>query len=630
MKLTSLLPNIGAPISTVLINENEIDEASVGELLHAGVLLIKQAAQRISDPATYNEVPTFTTAGGADWNGLESVVISPDTAGERTHDAPTPPENYYDTLQALGLLFKQAERSTESALTHFTSFVEASMRSQSKYFGTPSGEKPFGDTKQYLRQTMQWSASKAGKYIDRASALTHTPGSDPELHASQPKFPSIAEAFVEGRIPGENVDRIIALDNDLTKYATEVGESRDFKDAVLVAFEPTLVEAGEAASPEELGKAKKHWMDRVAYEMNADGPSPSEALRKQPDNAIKTKDFPTGGGRIWMDATPAVYATFKNFGLHMLNFDGTPPDIPQDLADFLRDYKENDDNGGTAASDNHPGNFNEIPLPTDRDQVLGEDVGGRPYTDEELSSIEQLTAGQKLGAMLIGMFNTLLRMDPKDIGIKKSHGASAQLIIVQDIQTAHLTLGAPPMPSDAQRPPGPAGILAPVIKRPNPDTPEHPPDDVDFSGPVNPVAWTTFQSTAVNIGPMHPQDADILCCDSELVGQIWNGPDTVLNQKRTQRLFTTAQRRAILARDRGCQAPGCSVPAVYCDIHHIKDWLAGGLTSERNATTLCPSHHAAVHIGKWRIRRVEGLTYFQPAPWLDPYQPLLRNLYWNT
>src|SRR5699024_2991541 len=111
-------------------------------------------------------------------------------------------------------------------------------------------------------------------------------------------------------------------------------------------------------------------------------------------------------------------------------------DIPQDLADFLRDYKENDDNGGTAASDNHPGNFNEIPLPTDRDQVLGEDVGGRPYTDEELSSIEQLTAGQKLGAMLIGMFNTLLRMDPKDIGIKKSHGASAQLINVQAIQTA--------------------------------------------------------------------------------------------------------------------------------------------------------------------------------------------------
>src|SRR5699024_12592965 len=99
----------------------------------------------------------------------------------------------------------------------------------------------------------------------------------------------------------------------------------------------------------------------------------------------------------------------------------------------------------------------------------------------------------------------------------------------------------------------------PVIKRPNPDTPEHPPDDVDFSGPVKRVAWTTFQSTAVNIGPMHPQYADSLCCDSELVGQIWNGPDTLLNQKRSQRLFTTAPRRTLPARARDCQAHGCSV-----------------------------------------------------------------------
>lgn len=331
-----------------------------------------------------------------------------------------------------------------------------------------------------------------------------------------------------------------------------------------------------------------------------------------------------------MDATPAVYATFKNFGLHMLNFDGASPYIPEDLADFLRADKASENNDGTETSNGDPGNLDDIPLQKDPDQVSGEDAEGRPYTNEELSSIEQLTAGQKLGAMLIGMFNTLLRMDPKDVGIKKSHGASAQLVIVQDMQTAHLTLGAPPLPPDAQRPPGPAGILAPVIKRPNPDTSDQPPGKDEVCGPVHAVAWTPFQSTAVNIGPMHPQDADILCCDSELVGQIWNGPDTVLNQKRTQRLFTTAQRRAILARDRGCQAPGCSVPAVYCDIHHIKEWLAGGNTSENNATTLCPSHHAAIHIGKWKIRRVEGLTFFQPAPWLDPYQPLLRNLYWNT
>ena len=121
-----------------------------------------------------------------------------------------------------------------------------------------------------------------------------------------------------------------------------------------------------------------------------------------------------------------------------------------------------------------------------------------------------------------------------------------------------------------------------------------------------------------------------LACDSELVGQIWDGPDTVLQQKRAFRLYTAVQRRAILARDKGCQAPGCTTPAVYCDIHHVKEWAAGGKTDETNAITLCPHHHGAVHNGKWTIRRHQGLTFFQPAPWLDPSQPLLRNLYWNV
>lgn len=37
---------------------------------------------------------------------------------------------------------------------------------------------------------------------------------------------------------------------------------------------------------------------------------------------------------------------------------------------------------------------------------------------------------------------------------------------------------------------------------------------------------------------------------------MWNGPDIVLREQRTRRLLLLSQRRAILARDRGCQAPG--------------------------------------------------------------------------
>src|SRR5690606_23466266 len=37
----------------------------------------------------------------------------------------------------------------------------------------------------------------------------------------------------------------------------------------------------------------------------------------------------------------------------------------------------------------------------------------------------------------------------------------------------------------------------------------------------------------------------------------------------TQRCFTAAQRRAIIARDGGCIIPGCTIPASWCEIHHV-------------------------------------------------------------
>src|SRR5699024_12008001 len=99
-----------------------------------------------------------------------------------------------------------------------------------------------------------------------------------------------------------------------------------------------------------------------------------------------------------------------------------------------------------------------------------------------------------------------------------------------------------------ERPPGPDGMTPPVIKRPNHDTPDRPargrsgdggePVEEGRGGFVNRLPWTPFQSRAVNVGSMQPADAEILCCDSELVAQMWDGPDTVLNQKRTKRFFT--------------------------------------------------------------------------------------------
>src|SRR5699024_9298319 len=62
---------------------------------------------------------------------------------------------------------------------------------------------------------------------------------------------------------------------------------------------------------------------------------------------------PEGGGRISINATPEVYDHFKNFVLHMLKADNTPPDIPQDIRNLihLTDGNEHDDRNAAAQDD---------------------------------------------------------------------------------------------------------------------------------------------------------------------------------------------------------------------------------------------------------------------------------------
>src|SRR5699024_1852749 len=114
-----------------------------------------------------------------------------------------------------------------------------------------------------------------------------------------------------------------------------------------------------------------------------DGPSPSQALRKPPDNAIKTKSFPEGGGRISINATPEVYDQFKNFVLHMLKADKTPPDIPQDIRNLIHptDRNEHDDRNAADQEDSV--------LPCE--ETKGESAGQRESSlDGRFPSVEEV------------------------------------------------------------------------------------------------------------------------------------------------------------------------------------------------------------------------------------------------
>lgn len=60
-------------------------------------------------------------------------------------------------------------------------------------------------------------------------------------------------------------------------------------------------------------------------------------------------------------------------------------------------------------------------------------------------------------------------------------------------------------------------------------------------------------------------------------------------QKR--RAATFDQKLVLAALETFCSAPGCTIPAAYCDIHHLVAFAHGGRTDIENLTLLCRNHH---------------------------------------
>jgi hypothetical protein len=91
-----------------------------------------------------------------------------------------------------------------------------------------------------------------------------------------------------------------------------------------------------------------------------------------------------------------------------------------------------------------------------------------------------------------------------------------------------------------------------------------------------------------------------LLCDCSLVVVAEDEHGNPLDVGRKQRTVSTALRRALYARDRGCTFPGCHRRR-YCDGHHLEHWINRGETVPENMTLLCTHHHGLLHRGAFRI-----------------------------
>ena len=103
------------------------------------------------------------------------------------------------------------------------------------------------------------------------------------------------------------------------------------------------------------------------------------------------------------------------------------------------------------------------------------------------------------------------------------------------------------------------------------------------------------------VGPVTASEAQLIGCDSTVSRIVMDGPVQVVDVGRATRTIPPALRRAVVARDRTCVAPGCRRLPEHCDVHHIVFWEHGGETSLENTVLLCRHHHRLVHLKHWRV-----------------------------
>ena len=96
-------------------------------------------------------------------------------------------------------------------------------------------------------------------------------------------------------------------------------------------------------------------------------------------------------------------------------------------------------------------------------------------------------------------------------------------------------------------------------------------------------------------GVITPDAARRLACDARITRIITDPAGQPLDVGRATRTIPPALRRALDTRDGGCTQPGCTIPAQWCDAHHIQHWADGGPTNLTNLRLLCRRHHRSTH-----------------------------------
>lgn len=121
--------------------------------------------------------------------------------------------------------------------------------------------------------------------------------------------------------------------------------------------------------------------------------------------------------------------------------------------------------------------------------------------------------------------------------------------------------------------------------------------------------------------PISVATARRMAAGGGVISCVLGADSEILDWGRLKRLFTPAQKLALVERDGGCAM--CGAPPSHTKAHHLRWWARdAGPTDLSNGVLLCEACHHRIHDNGWEIRiqgvGVRAKVWFIPPRHVDP------------
>jgi hypothetical protein len=621
----------------------DVTDWPLQELMDAARLLAGELASRLADPGLVDRLPRFPQSSSphpADEWALHTDVSAEDLEGMSLDDvyAQTPVEEPAPrgTLPELHLEVEALGRSVDAARTALAGhtaqlFDQHPLRD--RVLGIPEGKCAYRSAVEYLRDRLRITRRQARSRIERSRHLLATFTLD-HTQTEPPRLPQLARASAQAEMDPAALDVIVATLTAAREAAAEAQLAPGVVDALLAEGEQSLVSSGRELDPDALGTVCAHWRSRFDAVVAPDGPEPTEARRagqglfyRGRRDGLHRWSLVAADGQheILRTITAAASDTRSREQPSERAGDGcgrcTPhADVPRvspvipahDLPPVVSEPNDDVDLEADPEADlesDHPEGFQVVhdlhTVETSIDPGVKWDRQGRiaqaAETEAALGRAASHAAavnGESTG------WNTSVDMSET---LEERSKGQRELDSLISALTGALALTTATGSAD-----GGGGTRPQVLVT------------IDYQSLLEHTGGSRI-SEASYVGAINPTTIRAWACDADVIPVVLGGDGEVLDVGRARRLFTRKLRRALVARDGGCAAPGCTIPAPWCEAHHIEHWEHGGPTSVDNGVLLCSHHHHVVHAGGWTISMRNGIPWFIPSAYHDPHQRPRRN-----